>query len=179
MNPYCTNLNFNIPVFRDSVDLEKFTSCYQMQGHRSDLNPTLLKFLLTKNIKVFFFETFFLLPDNREVIHIDHLSGDYVKLNYVYYGNNSKMNWYKPKDEIKKSISTTPIGTKFISYNKNEVDLLHSQSVGFPGLVQVGIPHSITNPEDKRLCISLVLHNLKCKRLTMNESLEIFKEYIE
>ena len=178
MNPYCTNLNFNIPVLRDSVDLEKFTVSYQLRGQHSDLNPTLLKFLIAKRVKVFFFETFFMLPSNAEDIHIDQLSGDYVKLNYVYYGHNSKMNWYKPKAEIKKSASITSIGTQFVSYDKTEVDLLHSQIVGFPGLVQVGVPHSITNFEDKRLCISIVLHNMQNKRLSMNEALVIFKDYI-
>lgn len=178
MNPYCTNLNFNIPIFNTGVDLKKFTTAYQMQGSSKDLNHDLLKFLLKLGVKVLFFETFFMLPSNNSTVHVDQTAGDYVKINYVYYGDNSFMNWYKPKDGIVKLPKITAIGTEFLSYEENEVELLHSQEIGFPSLVQVGVPHSITNPKDNRLCISLVLHSMKNKRLTMDEALAIFKDYI-
>ena len=179
LNPYCTNLNFNnIPLFKEGVNLSMFKGVQTLGNVELHLHPELISFLDSLSVKISFFETFGLLANSKEYIHTDSLSGDYVKLNYIFGGKNSKMNWYSVKPNLNKLPSNTSIGTQYLKYDIEEVDLVHSQTVKFPSIVQVGMPHSITNPDTWRICISLIIHNTENKRITMAESQEIFKNYI-
>ena len=45
-------------------------------------------------------------------------------------------------------------------------------------IVQIGMPHDVTNVNVPRLCVSVALARENGKRLTMDESIEIFKDYI-
>ena len=179
LNPYCTTLNFgDIPLFKDGVDVSMFRTAQSRGNVDLHLHQELVDFLKSLGLTILFFETFGLLANSKEFIHTDHLSGDYVKLNYIFGGKNSAMNWYSVKPEVNKTPSLTSINTKYLKYEIDEVELLHSQAVGFPSIVQVGIPHSITNPESWRICISLIIHDSNHKRVTMSKAQEIFKNYI-
>jgi hypothetical protein len=142
------------------------------------LHNDLINFLKSLGLSVVFFETFALPKNSTEYIHTDQLSGDYVKLNYIFGGKNSVMNWYSVNPGVNKIPSLTAINTSFLKYESDEVELLHSQTVGFPSIVQVGTPHSITNPETWRICISLIIHDCNHKQVSMSTAQEIFKNYI-
>ena len=66
----------------------------------------------------------------------------------------------------------------YVSYNSNEVDLIHSQSVGYPSLVQSGIPHNVTNFKGIRNCISIMLYTKSGNFLTMSQATHLFSKYI-
>jgi hypothetical protein len=179
LNPYCTNLNFNnIPLFKEGVNVSMFKSVQTRGNVDLHLHPDLINFLDSLGIKISFFETFGLLANSKEYIHTDSLSGDYVKLNYIFGGKNSKMNWYSVKPNLNKTSSITSIGTQYLKYDIEEVELVYSQSVNFPSIVQVGIPHSITNPDTWRICISLIIIDSNHKRISMSVAQKIFKNYI-
>ena len=144
----------------------------------NDINYNLISFLRTLNLTIAFAELFYTPPFSVTIIHIDAFGGDYTKLNYVYAGKNSFMNWYKQKTNISNSPSTTTINSPYISYRKNQVDLIDKHQVKFPSIVQVGIPHNIHNFEEPRYCLSLVLKKQDNTRLTMAESIELFTEII-
>jgi hypothetical protein len=66
-----------------------------------------------------------------------------------------------------------------MSYNKDEVTLVHRQSVKFPSIVQVGIPHNIFNPDEDRFCVSIMLRKkTDNNNLTMSNAVNLFSNYI-
>ena len=110
-----------------------------------------------------------------------NVAGDYAKLNWVYGGDNSVMNWYKINSNYTQPLlNTTNINSYALYYKTDEVDLIHSQTIGLPSLVQVGCPHNVVNGSTERFCISLVFENsISKKRLTFNEAVALFKNYIK
>jgi hypothetical protein len=64
-------------------------------------------------------------------------------------------------------------------YEPDMVDLIESNSLIYPSLVQTGCPHNITNKDEYRLCITLVLSDLiSKKRLTMYEAQSRLSKFI-
>jgi diaminopimelate epimerase len=89
------------------------------------------------------------------------------------------MCWYEIIDKTDKSINITSTKTSSIQYTSNEVKEIERTKVYNPTIVQVGIPHNIIDVTEDRLCISLVpIHKFTSKRVTMTESIEIFKDYL-
>ena len=157
MSTHCIPLNLNIdPV---TIDHSMLKNAYQTSIPITMLNPDLISILNKCNIKVKYAESFYSSPGFTQKIHTDNLGGDYVKLNYVFGGSGSQMHWYKVKEGIpSRPISFTPDeGTVFLPWDTEMVDLVQSDSLSYPSLVQVGCPHNVTNPNEYRLCIALVL----------------------
>ncbi len=89
------------------------------------------------------------------------------------------MCWWKQKPDVSNKVEITAINSSYIDYKIDQVDLIDKQPVNFPSIVQVGIPHNIHNFEEPRYCLSLVLKKQDNTRLTMAESIEIFKQYLQ
>ena len=178
MNKYCNHLNLDFPLFKENVDVNQFKQVYHTRGDVAiHLHPALLDFLNSINLQVTHLEMFYSKPEFKQKIHIDNTGNECVKINYVFGGANSIMNWYTIKDNIVPTIKETRIGTKYISCAEDEVNLVHQSVVKFPSLIQVGVPHNIINSSEDRLCVSLMLSRNKI-HITMNEALTIFKPYI-
>lgn len=177
MNPYCTDLNVKLtPLIKDIA-----TYGYTRLQHLSsaDLHPSLHAFFKTYNIKAFVLELFYTSPGKQGKIHIDSTGGDYVKINFRWGGDASLMNWYVPKPGLVNGAnSRTELGTRSVEFLPEEVDLVHQQCVNFPSLVQVGIPHSVTNDDSHRWCLSIVIVRPNGKRITMAEAKVLFKDII-
>jgi hypothetical protein len=176
--PNCVDINLHIDPLKEGLDIKSYGTTKHMEIPLNDINYNLISFLSTLNLTIAFAELFYTLPFSVTVIHLDAFGGDYTKLNYVYGGNNSFMNWYKQKNNILNSLSTTIINSPYISYTKHQVVLIDTQQVKFPSIVQVGIPHNIHNFEEPRYCLSLILRKHDNTRLTMAESIELFTEII-
>ena len=157
MSNHCVHLNLNInPV---TIDHSELKNAYQTTIPIIDLNPNLISILNKCKIKVTYAESFYSPPRFIQPIHTDNLGGDYVKLNYVFGGAGSQMHWYSVKEGIPpRPISFTPDeGTVFLPWDPNMVDLVQSDTLSYPSLVQVGCPHNVTNLNEHRLCIAIVL----------------------
>jgi hypothetical protein len=159
MSKYCVHLNLNInPVTIDHSNLKK---SYQTKIQIENLNPEFIAILHNRDVIAYYAESFYSPPNYFQPIHTDNLGGDYVKINFVYGGHGSQMNWYK----LKEPSSTPPVVTKtlvntdYISWKADEVDLVESDPLNYPSIVQVGCPHNVVNTNDYRLCISVVLIN--------------------
>jgi len=138
----------------------------------------LILLLYKLKLKIQLVELFYTNSYSFTTVHTDGAGGDYTKMNFIYGGKDSKMIWYCVKSDIQKSINSTNIGTPYIGYELTEVDLIEECSVKFPSIIQVGVPHNILNYEEPRYCLSVILAKTIGRRITMNESLDIFKSYI-
>lgn len=178
MNKFCTNLNINLTPLKH--DIEFYGTAGHQQIPASELHPELVAFFKKYNLIVLLAEMFYNGPNNVSKIHIDSVGGDYSKVNFVWGGENSQMVWYKSNDSVPgASDAKTRIGTKFISFTPDEVDVVHQQSVGFPSIVQVGIPHNVVNSNAPRWCLSIVPARKNGKRLTMDETFHTFKDLLD
>jgi hypothetical protein len=174
----CVDLNLNINPLKESMDINSYGTTGHTKISLNEINNDLISLLATLNLTIGFAELFYTAPYSVTRIHTDYLGGDYIKINYIFGGKDSFMYWWKPKPNIIKTPLKTSIDSFYISYNQTEVDLIEKKSVKFPSIVQVGIPHNIKNFEEPRYCLSFVLRNQNDNRLTMAESIEIFKDYL-
>lgn len=176
------NLNLNIHPLREGVDISSYGTEY-IGLSKDHINPNLVSFLDTLDLLVVYIELFYTPSFSFTNIHADFGKGaipnDYIRLNYVFGGKNSLMYWWKPRPNVSNPVNASKINSLYIGYKINEVDLIDEQQIQFPSIVQVGIPHNIRTFEEPRHCLSLVLRKKHDKtRLTMAESIEIFKDYL-
>jgi len=177
----CVNLNFNI----HPIPVDDHVILRQSYQHPIDfrrLNPLLISILKSVNLCISYSESFRSKPHYDQLIHTDDVGGDYVKLNWAYGGANSTMSWYKinpetPQPDIR---GTKELGTPYLLWDNDQVELIETATVGFPSIVQVGCPHNVTNYEEERLCISLLIRDITTrKRSTMEQACERLSSYIQ
>lgn len=186
MNNFCINININVKVLNDNFDIDtiKDLSSSPKVKHSKLLpehfHKDLHEFLSNNNLIILLAEAFHIPKFGILPIHIDGGQDNYTKLNWIYGGTGSKMHWYRAKVKRQKDeIGVTTIGTRYEHFSVEEVELIHSQTVGCPSLVQVGIPHNVTNPKEDRICISAVLANkLTGEHITFNEAVNSLSNYI-
>jgi len=173
-------LNLDLPLFKGNISIDDIpkTSIAKLDQQKY-LNEELLKFFDSLNLKIFLVETFYKNSTSTGGIHVDSVGGDYVKLNWVFGGGQSKMCWYRPKYNFKKEPIQTPTGTPFISYSNAEVEGIERTAINNQTLVQVGIPHNIVDVTEERFCVSIVIQSKTTgQRLTMEQARTIFEDYI-
>jgi hypothetical protein len=170
MTNYCTSLNLNInPV---NIDHNYLKEKYLTRIEPDQLNLELITLLKNHDIEITYSESFYSPPGFVQQIHTDEYGGDYVKLNFIYGGAGSQMHWYQIKNTVESQVmKKTATNKNYISWNADQVDLIESNSLIYPSLIQVGCPHNIINKDQHRLCITLVLCDaISTKRLTMSEA---------
>ena len=193
---YCIDLNIDLPLFNTNLPVIEFLKSQTAWADNVNIRPHLARHFkletenLTTELQLFFIkhnlhielvEIFYMYPNNIMGIHSDrHIPGDYSKLNWAFGGADSIMNWYKVKTGEMHKTNNTPINSPSLVYVPNQVDLIHSQSVGQPSLVQVGCPHNVITKEQERFCVSIVFkHKLTRDRINMSDALDIFRDYIK
>jgi len=188
MKQYCVDLAFDIQPFIDISFINTIPKdAYQYKASLfQHINPKFLLLLHKLELTVYNIpEVFYCRANHSGMIHADNLNDtiskdptDFVRINFSFYGKDSVMNWYSVNADTESSISISTTGAPSYKYNPDQVTHIHSQSVSFPSIVQVGIPHNVTTGNEDRICFSLMpLKNNM--RLSMNEAIEIFKPYIK
>ena len=170
-------LNLNIPLFREGITVNDLPKNHIAVIDKDKLiNEKIFHFFESLNLKISFVETFYKTPEASGSIHTDSVGGDYVKLNWIFGAGDSEMCWYRPKAGLEKKPLFTDTNTRYLSYSQDEVEEITRIKLKNPTLVQVGIPHNIVNVTEDRYCVSIIFEN--GKRPSMQESIEIFKDYI-
>jgi len=126
---------------------------------KRDVNPYWGKLMESHNLILNRVELFYG-PENFPYtmgIHIDSGLGDKGKINWVYGGEGCEMHWYRIVSLKDKPALKTPVGSSYNLYDPDEVQLIHTNTIKNPTLVQVGIPHNIVNPGKERWCYSMVI----------------------
>ena len=191
MTVYYNNLTFDIDLLKRGcivTDLAKVVNgkktYHSLINIKEYINPDMVKLLAEIGIDVYYCELFYSPPSFFSQIHIDAnaVRSDFTKINWVFGGKDSVMNWYKPKHDTDRPVEYIPANKlPYKSYQQQEVDLLYSANLKTPSVVQVGIPHNITNFSEDRYCISLALasiNNNEIYRPTMEESLTLLSKYL-
>jgi hypothetical protein len=183
-------LSFNIELLKDKHGIAHLLNTsngkkpyHSLINIKEHINPTLLDFLAELHIFPTHCEMFYSPPNFFSNIHVDVRHGDSTKINWAFGGKNSLMNWYRPKDNIiRDTQNLSAIESKYIGYDRHEVDLLFSAPIGLPSVVQVGVPHNVVNPTEDRYCISLVVSSVdkdnQRYRPTMQETINMLSKYL-
>ena len=179
MNPYCSELSFNFDpvidtdvVFQQQVSLQKIDLKY--------INPELVTLLDSVGLKIYYMECFRREPRNFSDIHVDHYGEDeFVKINWIYGGNRSRMIWYQPKDNAVGELRNTSAKTPYMFYKLTEVDqVAEIITENKPYLIQAGKPHRIVNPLEVRYCVCCLLSNANGELTPMRAAQEKLASYI-
>jgi hypothetical protein len=181
MNKYCADLTFNFPCIKKSFDFTKYKGIPHSSLTVDIFENEFIKLVDNMGLKITWVEIFHATPKESRVyaVHTDNTGGDYVKINWVAGGKGSLMQWYDVNPGIIKEPIKTNINSFYVSYTPDEVKCVHSQSIKFPSIVQVGIPHNIYNPDEDRFCVSIMLRKkTDNNRLTMNNAVNLFSNFI-
>ena len=187
MNNYCVDLNLNLSPLLPEIDINSFsTEPWQLLG-LDLINPEVKNLFKSLNLNLRMAGMFVLTENSSGLIHTDGPPGrDISKLNWVVGSDNHTMNWYQIKDTTVQKIIETKVSDTgnlpprdYTPYRPDEVELIHSQSVGYPSLIQAGIPHNVNNFKGTRRCITLALFTRSGGKLTMSQACERFSQYIK
>ena len=141
-----------------------------------------------KNIFIKDWEIFYTPPGSILPIHSDGYQPfvDFIKLNYVFDGSRSTMDWYQLKNEQQLESDVNDLKTPYTFVDIDKVNLIYQAEISTPSLVNVGQLHGIDNKQNTngRWCICLIPNyrdsgNRETPRVLFNEALEIFKGYIQ
>lgn len=187
MNRYCIDLNFNNthPLkSQDIVDKLLIEKKKHSMLDFSYISDTIVSALDELGLYIKFAETFYKVPNNNwTVIHTDgKFICDHIKINWeICQGSHSLMHWYTingNKDDAG-SLQVSPGGSFNRHFSKDEITHAYSAKVGFPSMVQAGVPHYVTTGLHERLCISIGPYSKVTKKsIPWDTGLEIFKRYI-
>jgi hypothetical protein len=187
MNQYCTKLKLAINPLQSHVTLDQLKLNFHTRlSMDEDINSELVQLLAQHQLDAAHAESFYSTSNRISKVHSDSYDlegscthGDYTKINWVFGGANSVMNWYSVNHNYVPALAATPITTTFARYPDEVVQLVHSQSVESPSVVQVGVPHNIENPNEDRICISISVRYLgKPGRPTYQETLELLNAFL-
>jgi len=178
MNNFYRPLEIPVPLLKKNIN----EICIPRERHtrldRSDISDLYYSFMENLGIKLVHAELIFSLPNRYYDIHQDNSNKpDLPKINFVYEGIGSKMNWYKIKEGREGKVTYTDLNTKYTIYQPNDVDLIFSQEIKSPVLIQAGVPHNVFTPT-YRWAVSTVYTTKNDKVLSWNEMCNIFKDYI-
>jgi hypothetical protein len=174
MSNYCKNLDINLKVLKQHLHpFKSFLPFYHVTlDAKETLDEEIFDFLSDVDVKIIDLTSFYCKPHEYSIIHIDAGNYDYAKMNFIYGGKNSLMNWFSPK--VPHRTGNEPIAATgdFHWWMPDEVELIHQEEIGFPGICRVGIPHNVKNFEEPRRCISVHLADAKTgERLMWEDAL--------
>ena len=170
-NIYCAGLS--LPFSFDLQELVKKQpkSNPSTFGHWA-IQPhhDLEKFLLNFGIGLSLCELFYSPPGARQPVHVDGSNySNRCKINWRIDALGSVMNWWQVKNSNYSPIClTTSLGGSYLLADKSQYEIVWSDQLLLPSLVNVGVMHNIINYTDQaRWCMSYNLVNLDT-----NESLQ-------
>lgn len=180
MNDFAVNLNLPYgPLKEDYVfPTEQYQNLIELDVINEDFN----KLIESLSLKIARGVIFYSKPGDITPIHADGDGSDLIKMLWRWGGETSIMNWFKTIESTQKNISYNFGKLDHVRYEPEEVELIHQQKVGFPSICQVGIPHNVTNYDEYRwvLCLVIIDPAITEGKRTLGyaKALDIFKDYI-
>lgn len=187
MTSYAFHLNLPVPhPLKNKSVLKYGISEYEPSSwfdSLDNLSEEFLTFLDELGLTMTYPALIFYTPERQDIpVHIDGVEiSDRVVMNWCVGGLDSQMQWFKLKNDNISEAKVTTAGTPYTRYNLDEVELLHTDVVKWPSIVQTGIPHRITNyGNQKRWVIScdISFKSNPEQGMTMKESAEVYKKWI-
>lgn len=133
---------------------------------KEHITTELKEYLLSKGLEIISASYFYKAPKlntNRPHLDVQHscdyfTGSDYTRLNFIYYGKDSSMSWYKIKDSLTSenyNAKLTTGGGKYFFYKFVDVELACTEKLNGAYIIQVAQPHNILNQFEDRYCISI------------------------
>jgi hypothetical protein len=178
MKNLCIDLDFKFPLLKNENLKEK----YKEQRHKlidtTDLNEDFCELIKIKNLRFAHSQVFYLTPFSFMEVHQDeNFLEDFPKMNFVFGGKDSVMQWFNPRPDSVKKLKSTPLGKSYVSYNIADVKLIYRHTIAQPSIVQAGVPHNVVNFSEPRQCFSFVFNKKDHSPATFNELATLFQEY--
>jgi hypothetical protein len=178
MKNLCVDLNFKFPLFKNERLKEKYKERHK-KIDLLDINEEFFELIKNKNLTINHAQVFYLTPFSSMEIHRDkEFLQDFPKMNFVFGGKESVMQWFEPRSEsVKKIIKLTPLEIPYISYNIADLKLIYRHTISQPSIIQAGIPHNVVNFIEPRQCFSFVFTNENGNYLTFKDLVTLFEDY--
>jgi len=165
-NIYVKDVKFNFKLNTDYLDQCKkalsdpnFLAVFRV----TDFDTDFIELLDSLNISILGAEVVYTPPNARGQIHIDmqyHVKPTVAKMNWVFDGAGSVMNWYEKKNPgVVEEVRTLPSGESYIFVEDTQCNVVWSHAVAQPSLVNAGILHTVVNSNEPRWCISHALYD--------------------
>jgi hypothetical protein len=179
---YCRHLNLDFNL--DTSVLENIKESYKdlhttgmFKIEQPDIDSVLSKFLYKLNIAIYSAQIFYTNPNGGLFVHMDikELGQSNCKLNWVYGGTGSTMEWWERNDPTEPlEYKFTRTGAKYIYFDRNKCRKIYEEEIKQPSLVNAGIPHSVSNlGNEGRWCLSYSLYDLnKNQNLEWEDAIE-------
>lgn len=180
MNKLAVSLNLpNILLNNVNLTSYKFYFVLNNNHYYRFLNKSVLETIYKLGIEIPAIEFFYKNKNNvGKGAHIDDLlCKDFVKLNWVYGDEHAFMEWREPLNCFEGYQSTNFAGYKYLYFPPEFTETVKSLKIKSPSLVQVGIPHTITNIVEDRWAISFTL-KYNGNFITMYQAIDLFKNYV-
>lgn len=147
---------------------------------REDIPYEIGRFFLVNGLSINHAEYFYTPPNTNLPPHVDHHHfHDYTKLNWMFGGEGSTMDWYDVLPGFEPIVRTTQIGSKFMTVPRGYLKLAHSALIGRPSLIHYGGFHGVTNTNNPRHVFSFAIGDKHTHTaVPFNKSKEIFKKYV-
>jgi hypothetical protein len=184
---YCVDLDTPIQAPLKDLKIDNFTSPDPQAWEEPmfKVSKDFLKWLDELGLRTKAPVIFYTPPGNIQEPHIDGCDGylDSVAMNWVIQSSGATMNWYRLKPGVNISKNATSVHyTPHTLYTNKELIWEYSHVVQWPSLVQIGVPHNVTNfTSSPRWCISFHLGYKENfgNGLTWEQANQIFQSYIK
>jgi hypothetical protein len=170
------------PIFRNyESEIPNKKENHHVRIIKQHLDPRLVNWMDAHGLYVIASEYFYTAPDKTLSAHCDTLTlSNVVKMNWMYGGDDSLMDWYEMKPDKPLPQYQTIINTKFSIPAVNDIVLKQSFKIGKPSLINVGQVHGVRNGKHPRYVYSLVIGvTATQQRLEWDQAKEIFAKYIK
>jgi hypothetical protein len=182
-------LNFTFGPFRNDIDPYAFLNELHSSKEKKEnikkidtslINEEFISLMESNDLKINHVESFYKPKSTiNSNAHIDRLGGSISKINWIFAGKDSTMNWLEllPGEKIIQKM--TEIGTVYLGANNKNCTIIDSCKLQSPSLVQVGILHNVTNPTEDRFCVSVCfIDNKTNKRVPFETATTLLKQYL-
>jgi hypothetical protein len=113
----------------------------------------------------------------RSPIHLDDAGvHDQTNLNYMIDRGNAYNNWYAPIGDYQGYTSTNGIA-KTSLYDQRQMSLVESVHLSESCLFQAGIPHSVSNIDQDRWCVSVKLRHPGANTVAWHDAIRLFADF--
>ena len=183
MNKYCVDLKLTSDVFTNKDYYYHLRLGRHVNVDNKMFNRELIEIFDSLGLRITYSESFFRTTMNSKIyaVHKDAPgSNDAAKINWVFGGEDSLMDWYRPiRNSTTDTNSIAENGIEYAAFDLKDVELVHQQRVGCPSIIQSGIPHGVTLGKRPRHCIAIFVKYKNSKEyISFDEALEIFKDFI-
>lgn len=176
---YCCNLNFPVQFNPQQYNIPDPSNNHHVRIDKKLIDTRFREFLQSLGLLIYAAEYFYTAPNRTLAAHCDTLEiTDVVKLNWMYGGEGSTMDWYEIKEGAELPQYETIIKTRFSIPRPEDITLVHRATIGKPSLVNVGVPHGVTNGPNPRHVHSIILCNTDNERVRWDDAVTVLKNFI-